>query len=85
MKFARNIQRLMTGSDQGSVLTEFLIVAPIYLLLFGGMLLMCDMVMLKNKIAMLDQFITVGGTHRLMLGNNESARAGHIKNVFKKR
>lgn len=72
----------MTGSDQGSVLTEFLIVAPIYLLLFGGMLLMCDMVMLKNKIAMLDQFITVGGTHRLMLGNNESAIAGHIKNVF---
>ena len=82
MKLARHILNLLTGRDEGSVLTEFLIVAPIYLLLFGGMLLMGDMLMLKNKIVMLDQFITVGGTHRLMLGNDENAIAGHIKSVF---
>ena len=81
-RLARHIHRLMAGHDEGSVLTEFIIVAPVYLLLFGGLLLMCDMLMLKNKIVMLDQFITIAGTHRLMQGNDESAISNHIKSVF---
>ena len=52
--------------DGGSVLMEFLIVAPLYLLMFGGLLLSNDMLRLKNKVQMLDAYVTVVGTHRNM-------------------
>ena len=52
--------------EGGSVLTEFLLVAPMYLVLFGGLLLSHDMLRVKNKILMLDEFVTVTGTHRLL-------------------
>ncbi|MBR4222503.1 MAG: hypothetical protein IKR81_15190 [Victivallales bacterium] len=60
------------GSERGSVLTEFLIVAPLYLVLFGALLLSHDMLRVKNKILMLDNFVTIAGTHRLMRGNDEA-------------
>lgn len=60
--------------EQGSVLMEFLIVAPLYLLLLGGLLLSNDMLRLKNKILMLDEFVTVVNTHRSMQGNRDAAR-----------
>ncbi len=58
--------------ERGSVLTEFLIVAPLYLLLLGGLLLSHDMLRVKNKILMLDEFITVTGTHRYMRDNTDA-------------
>ena len=58
--------------ESGSVLTEFLIVAPIYLMLFGALLMSHDMLRVKNKILMLDDFVTIVGTHRLMGGNDEA-------------
>ena len=51
---------------------EFLIVAPLYLLMFGFLLLINDMVRLKNKVQMLDSFVTLVGTHRDMRGENDS-------------
>mgnify|MGYP001194512469 CR=1 FL=1 len=63
-----------TSGDQGSVLTEFLIVAPLYLLLLGGLLLSNDMLRLKNKVNMVDAFVTVTGTSRF-LGGEDGARA----------
>ena len=60
------IFRRILGGEQGSVLTEFLIVAPLYLIMLGGLLLSNDMLRIKNKILMLDSFITVTGTHRYM-------------------
>ena len=59
------------GSERGSVLTEFLIVAPLYLVLFGALLLSHDMLRVKNKILMLDEFVTVVGTQRLMRGKSD--------------
>jgi len=60
---------------------EFILVAPLYLLLFGGLLLTSEIVLLKNKVAMLDSFVTIGGTHRLMQGD-QSAMNKQIKSVF---
>ena len=68
----RNDTRFSNG-ERGSVLTEFLIVAPLYLLLFGGLLLSNDMVRLKNKIAMVDVFVTMTGTHRFV-GEEEAPK-----------
>ncbi len=69
-----NRQRLAAQNrwDGGSVLTEFLIVAPLYMLLLGGLLMSHDMVRVKNKILMLDDFVTVVGTYRLKSGNDEA-------------
>ena len=61
--------------EQGSVLMEFLIVAPLFLLLLGGLLLSNDMLRLKNKILMLDEFVTVVNTHRTMQGNRDAAKS----------
>ena len=66
----------------GSVLMEFILVAPLYLLLFGGLMLSSDIARLKNKIDMLDVFVTMGGTHRLMQGDSEAV-AGQIKDSFR--
>ena len=68
-------------SQQGSVLTEFLIVAPLYLLLMGGLLLSHDMLRVKNKILMVDDFVTVTGTHRMMRDSGD-AITKHVNGVW---
>ena len=68
-------------SEQGSVLTEFLIVAPLYLLLMGGLLLSNDMLRVKNKILMVDDFVTVTGTHRMMRDSGD-AITKHVNGVW---
>lgn len=76
----RLCHRLLFG-DKGSVLAEFIIVAPLYFLLFGGLLLFNDMLRLKNKITMLDMFVTIAGTNRLMKESG-SALKPKIEKVF---
>jgi hypothetical protein len=68
------LNKIWTG-DGGSVLTEFLIVAPLYLLLLGGLLLCNDMMRLKLKIQTLDCLVTLTGTHRLMRGDGDKLAA----------
>ena len=68
-------------ADGGSVLVEFLLVAPLYLLLFGGLMLTNDLARLKNKAAVLDAYVTIGRTHRLC-GRSASAVDRHVKELF---
>ncbi len=67
--------------DGGSVLTEFVIVAPLYLLLFGGVLLLNDMIGLKSKVSELDVFVTVAGSHRAYAGQAEQVSAAIKRRV----
>ncbi|MBR0458898.1 MAG: hypothetical protein IJJ26_06650 [Victivallales bacterium] len=53
--------------------------APLYLLLFGGLLLSHDLIRIKNKILMLDGFVTVTGTQRFMRSSGD----GIVKQVNK--
>ncbi len=69
------------SADGGSVLVEFLLVAPLYLLLFGGLMLTNDLARLKNKAAVLDAYVTIGRTHRLC-GRSASAVDRHVKELF---
>lgn len=78
-------RRIIAGcrlDDGGSVLTEFLIVAPLYLVLFGGLLLSHDMLRVKNKILILDDFVTVTGTQRFMRSKGDAITA-HVTNLWK--
>ena len=70
-----------SSSESGSVLMEFILVAPLYMLLFGGLLLTSEVLLLKNKVMMLDSFVTISGTHRLMQGD-QSAQNKQIKSIF---
>lgn len=67
--------------DSGSVLTEFLLVAPLYLLLFGFLMLSNDLLRVKNKILMLDDFVTVTGTHRFMRESGDSITK-HVNRIW---
>lgn len=81
----RRIETQTGRGEEGSVLTEFLLVAPLYLLLLGGLLLSNDMIRLKNKVAMVDMFVTMTGTNRLV-GETEAAEitkeVGHVWGDF---
>lgn len=70
------------GNDRGSVLTEFLLVAPLYLMLLGGLLLSSDMIRLKNKVAMVDMFVTMTGTNRLVGEEEGKAITEQVKHVW---
>ena len=60
-----SLKRKQLHGDQGSVLTEFLIVAPLYLALFGALMLLQDAMRVRGKVAMLDTLLTEAGVHRL--------------------
>ena len=84
-RIGQKARRMFHGfrfGNGGSVLTEFLIVAPLYFVLFGGLLLSHDMLRVKNKILILDDFVTVTGTQRFMRGKGDAITT-HVTNLWK--
>lgn len=77
----RKDTRLGKG-EEGSVLTEFLLVAPLYLMLLGGLLMSNDMVRLKNKVAMVDMFVTMTGTNRHVGEAEANAITEEVNNIW---
>ena len=67
--------------DSGSVLTEFLIVAPLYLALFGALMLLQDAMRVRGKVTMLDALVTEAGVHRLS-DSQETLKTKYIPQSF---